>query len=255
MTGQTVPCPDRTMTLHAFADGELDAIGTVALEDHLRTCPGCRAELARIEELRGMLGNPTLRHEVPAGLRQRVFAVTGAAARPPESRASHPIAPWLGGGAIGALAASFALLLVVPTATTPTLADEVVSGQIRSLQTGHLVDVATSDRHTVKPWFNGRIDYSPPVVDLAPQGFPLVGGRLDVLEGRTVATLVFKRRLHTINVFIRPGWASARDASLTRQGYAIERWNADGLEYWAVSDIPASELATFRQVFTAESRR
>lgn len=163
--------------------------------------------------------------------------------------------PWLGGGAIGALAASLVLLLAVPTVTEPTLVDEVMSNQIRSLQSGHLVDVETSDRHTVMPWFNGRIDFSPPVVDLAPQGFPLVGGGLDVLEGQTVAALVFKRRLHTINLFIRPQPAGTHDVALARQGYAIEKWSAGGLEYWAISDIPASELSNFHRIFAEESRK
>lgn len=251
----TQPCQDRELALQALLDGELDPLASAALEDHLRGCAGCREAYAKAQQLRIKLRAAGLHEAAPAHLRARLEALAGERFKPtaPPPRAST--LPWLGGGAIGALAASIALLFVVPTVTAPTLADEVVSGQIRSLQTGHLVDVETSDRHTVKPWFNGRIDYSPPVVDLAPQGFPLVGGRLDVLEGRTVATLVFKRRLHTINLYIRPQPAGARNASLSRQGYAIERWTTGGLEYWAVSDIPASELGMFHRIFTEESKR
>ena len=134
--------------------------------------------------------------------------------------------------------------------------DEVVGGQIRSLQSGHLIDVLTSDRHTVKPWFNGRIDYSPPVADLAAQGFPLVGGRLDVLGGRSVAALVYKRRLHTINLYIRPvpGLAVPVASAMELQSYALVRWTDRGLEYWAVSDIPVDELQRFSAVFRAQTR-
>ncbi|WP_421853176.1 anti-sigma factor family protein [Novosphingobium sp.] len=251
----TQPCQDRELALQAMLDDELDPLATAALEDHLRGCAGCRKAYAKSQQLRLALRGSGLHSTAPAHLRARIEALAGEAASPARQRPRPGVRPWLGGGAVGALAASLALLLAVPTATAPILADEVISSQIRSLQSGHLVDVATSDRHTVKPWFNGRIDFSPPVVDLAPQGFPLVGGRLDVLEGRTVATLVFKRRLHTINLFIRPQPAGARDAAIARQGYAIEKWSAGGLEYWAVSDIPASELSNFHRIFAEESRK
>lgn len=245
----TDPCPDRELALQAMFDDELDPLAIASLEDHLRGCAACREAYGKLESLRQALRSSDLHRAAPSSLRARVEALAGEHVERPYVPSRSGVLPWLGGGAIGALAASLALLVTVPTATAPTLADELVSSQIRSLQTGHLVDVETSDRHTVKPWFNGRIDYSPPVVDLAEQGFPLVGGRLDVLEGRTVAALVFKRRLHTINLFVRPQPPNARDSSTQRQGYAIERWTASGLEYWAVSDIPAGELQAFRRAF------
>jgi anti-sigma factor RsiW len=251
----TQPCQDRDLALQAMLDDELDPLAAAALKEHLRGCAGCREAFAKAQQLRLALRRSQLHATAPDHLRTRIAALMGEAASPAWQRVRPGIVPWLGGGAIGALAASLLLLLAVPMATEPTLADEVMSSQIRSLQSGHLVDVETSDRHTVKPWFNGRIDFSPPVVDLAPQGFPLVGGRLDVLEGRTVAALVFKRRLHTINLFIRPQPAGTRDAALARQGYAIEKWSAGGLEYWAVSDIPASELSNFHRIFAEESRK
>jgi len=252
----TQTCPDRALALQAMLDDELDPLASAALEDHLRGCAGCREGYARAKQLSILLRGSEMHGIAPAHLRARIEALAGGEAASPARRRPRPsVMPWVGGGAIGALAASLALLLAVPMRPEPILADEVVSSQIRSLQSGHLVDVETSDRHTVKPWFNGRIDFSPPVVDLASQGFPLVGGRLDVLEGRTVATLVFKRRLHTINLFIRPKPASARDAALARQGYAIEKWSVDGLEYWAVSDIPAHELSNFHRIFAEESRK
>lgn len=243
------PCPDRELALQAMFDDELDPLAIASLEDHLRGCAACREAYGKLESLRQTLRSSDLHRSAPAGLRARVEALADGHAERSYASSHSGVLPWLGGGAIGALAASLALLVTVPTATAPTLADELVSSQIRSLQTGHLVDVETSDRHTVKPWFNGRIDYSPPVVDLAAQGFPLVGGRLDVLEGRTVAALVFKRRLHTINLFVRPQPANGRDSAISEQGYAIERWSTGGLEYWAVSDIPAGELQAFRRAF------
>ncbi|GEN98175.1 membrane protein [Novosphingobium sediminis] len=251
----TQPCQDRELALQAMLDDELDPLAIAALEDHLRSCAGCREAYAKMKELQLLLRGSGLRGTAPARLRHRIEALAGEAALPARQPPRPGIMPWLGGGAIGALAASLALLLAVPQPPEANLADELVSSQIRSLQSGHLVDVETSDRHTVKPWFNGRIDFSPPVVDLAPQGFPLVGGRLDVLEGRTVATLVYRRRLHTINLFIRPQPTGRRDAALARQGYAIEKWSAGGLEYWAVSDIPAGELSNFHRFFAEESRK
>lgn len=246
-------CADRELALQAMLDGELDALSAAGLEQHLQRCAGCREAYARLEQVRAALQDANLRFGAPPALRASIEGLAPSSRAPERARGSWAALPWFGGGAIGALAASLAILLAVPQAIEPGLAEEVVSGQIRSLQTGHLVDVETSDRHTVKPWFNGRIDYSPPVVDLATQGFPLVGGRLDVLKGRTVAALVYKRRLHTINLYVRPAPARSASAGSTmqRDGYSVDRWVDRGLEYWAVSDIPADELHHFGQMFRA----
>lgn len=248
MTDPTRACAEHDLALHALVDGELDAIATARLEDHLRRCPGCRAALERIEGTRAMFADPSLRGPMPDGLRARL---TGAMLAVPARRSRFRAGPWLGGGAIGALAASVALMLVVPDMVEPGLADALIDGQVRSLQSGHLVDVATSDRHTVKPWFNGRITFAPPVVDLKPQGFPLVGGRLDVVARENVAVLVFHRRLHTINLFIRPapGLVPAQEVRRQRAGYNLVRWERGGLEFWAVSDLEAGELDQFHAQF------
>jgi anti-sigma factor RsiW len=127
-----------------------------------------------------------------------------------------------------------------------------VSSHVRSLQPGHLTDVQTTNQHIVKPWFNGRIDFSPPVPELAAQGFPLAGGRLDSIDGKTVAAIVYHRRLHTVNLYVWP----ARDAasrSLTKDGFAVEEWSRNGLRFAAVSDIPAAELRQFQRSFVAAS--
>jgi anti-sigma factor RsiW len=152
-------------------------------------------------------------------------------------------------GAIGALAASLALFALFPSGQS--LEDQLVDAQARSLEAQHLVDVATSDRHTVKPWFNGKVDFAPPVVDLAPQGYPLVGGRLDRVDGRRTAALVFRRRAHAINLFIWPGEAPAAPLVERKQGYSLVRWGRGGLVFWAVSDVDQPDLVQFQQAFAA----
>jgi anti-sigma factor RsiW len=140
--------------------------------------------------------------------------------------------------------------MIGPGSEVRGIEGEVISGHVRSLQASHLTDVATSDRHTVKPWFNGKIDFAPPVVDLAAQGFPLAGGRLDYLHGRSVAALVFRRRQHVINLFVwpsKPGETLASHAS--QGGYSIAYWTHGGLEFWAVSDIDGAELERFAAAY------
>jgi anti-sigma factor (TIGR02949 family) len=240
MTG----CPEREMALQALADGELDAMATVALEEHLRGCAGCRGELETLETLRSVLRDPALREAAPEQLRARVMAQIP---RPAPARPGW--VAWTGGALGGALAASLALMLAMPQAAVPGVADELVDSHIRSLQGAHLIDVQTSDRHVVKPWFNGRIDYAPPVPDLKDQGFPLVGGRLDVVAGRSVAVLVYKRRLHTINLFVRPAGATAPASGERHGSYGLVHWAAGGLDYWAVSDLELGDLEQFRAAF------
>ena len=142
------------------------------------------------------------------------------------------------GGAIGALAASLALFAFIPQGEG--LEGQLIDAQARSLEAQHLVDVTTSDRHVVKPWFNGQIDFAPPVVDLKDQGYPLVGGRLDRVAGRRVAALVFYRGPHTINLFIWPGDGPASPALEKKDGYSLVHWGANGLTFWAVSDVDAA---------------
>jgi anti-sigma factor RsiW len=160
---------------------------------------------------------------------------------------------WLS-GAGGAIAAALALAVIGPQMMqTASLQDELVGDHVRSLLAGHLIDVATSDRHTVKPWFNGRTDVAPPVVDLADQGFPLAGGRLAYVAGRVTPAVVYRRRAHVINLFVRQVSGPALDLAERRGGYSLVRWRRGGQEFWAVSDVDLSELKTFRDLFIARA--
>lgn len=247
-------CDDRLLQLHALLDGELDAVNSVAIEAHLKTCVGCAEEFARLEAVQAQVSDPALQHQAPASLRSRIEA--GIAAERPEQvggalRRRGSTGPWLAGGAFTAMAASVALLVAVPQLTTGTTQDQLVASHVRSLLANHLTDVATSNRHVVKPWFNGRIDFAPPVPELAGQGFPLVGGRLDYLDGRVVPAIVYRRRLHTINLFVMPArrFSSPVGIAARREGYSLVRWTSGGLEFWAVSDIDPGDLELFHQAF------
>jgi anti-sigma factor RsiW len=249
-------CADKEALLQGLLDGELDAANAAAMEAHVQLCAGCAAELARLESLRRLLRAPGVGFRAPEDLRARIEAELDAAALPtapaPLPRRRPP--RWLPGAGLAALAATLVLGVAVlaPRPEQLALEDQVVSGHIRSLQASHLTDVATSDRHTVKPWFNGRIDFAPPVQDLAAQGFPLAGGRLDYLHDREVAALVYRRRLHVINVFVWPARAGEAPAGNARlHGYSVSWWTRGGLEFWAVSDIDLRELQQFRQAFQA----
>ena len=251
------PCPEWRLRLHGLVDGELDAAHAIEIERHLASCAGCAAELRTLEALRRTLRRDDVRWPVPEGLRERVIAIAdGAAGATP-----RPVVRW------GALQAAFdylrawslvpsaamlaaALFLVFSPGQDRSLQDELVASHVRSLLADHLTDVATSNRHTVKPWFAGRVDYSPPVVDLAAQGFPLVGGRVDYVGGRVVAVLVYRRDGHTINLFTWPEMRPA-NASLEREGYNLIEWSQAGLNFWAVSDLNPVELKEFLEDFAA----
>ena len=198
------------------------------------------------------------RHEAPPALRDRLAAALNrpdplpAAAPRSRLRASW-LRPWAGMGAAFAVGVFVSLTFVSYQASLReenNLVQEVVDGHVRSLMASHLADVASSDQHTVKPWFGGKLDFSPPVPDLAGEGFPLVGGRLDYLDLRPVAALVYRRQQHIINLFVWPSGGAATQAvkSQSRQGFNTAEWNDSGMRFWAVSDLNASELHAFAQL-------
>jgi anti-sigma factor RsiW len=257
-------CADKMLLLHGLVDGELDAANSLAIEAHLKTCPGCSEELGRIETVRATLVGAALSHRAPDGLRARVERQLGAASGSPGmaplSQAPRPSggaiassfnARWASGGALAGIAASLALVFSMPQLATTSMQDQLVASHVRSLLANHLVDVVTSNRHVVKPWFNGKIDFAPPVVDLADVGFPLAGGRLDYVDGRVVAAIVYHRRLHSINLFVQPasGLSLPIGFATRHDGYSLVRWTRGGLEFWAVSDIDPDELQQFHHAF------
>ena len=239
-------CPD-PMLLHALLDDELDAANVAAVEAHLRACPDCAAEFERLKHLHEIVADPALRRAAPAVLRDRIEAML------PD--APHTANRWptrLGWGAGGAIAAGLALTLAIPQpSATGSLEQQMVASHVRSLLADHLVDIPTSDRHVVKPWFNGKIDFSPPTPDLKAAGFPLVGGRLDYIGGRVVPAIVYRRNLHTINVFAWPAGEAPSGETMATDGYTLVHWRQGDLDFWAVSDVAGGDLEQFRRAFEA----
>ncbi|MFL5297747.1 MAG: anti-sigma factor family protein [Phenylobacterium sp.] len=241
-------CPDKEMLLHGLLDAELDAANAQAAEAHLKSCPGCAEAYRDLQALRTRIADPQVAYHAPDALRARIEAM--AAAEPARPRRLRAAAPWALSGTFAALAATFAVMAVQPTMTL-ALEDELVASHVRSTLASHLVDVETSDRHTVKPWFNGKVDFAPPVVDLASEGFPLAGGRLDYLDNRVVAALVYRRNKHVVNLFVWPAEPGRKLPARAEPhaGYAVVHWTDRGLQFWAVSDIDPRDLEAFHQAF------
>ena len=246
-------CDDKIGLLNAFVDNELDAANTVAMEQHLKTCPACVAAFAEIRAVREAMHAPGVAYEAPEPFRRRLNIALQAEAAPPRRQAHRkPGFGWAGWGLLGGggtLASAGVALTLFMGVQTPAKAfeDELVSDHVRSMLADHLLDVPTSDRHTVKPWFDGKLDFAPPVVDLKEQGFPLVGGRLDYVDHRNVAALVYQRRKHFINVFVWPEESKAAKLPdvQTIQGYNLVSWSHDGMRFCAASDLNIAEIRQF----------
>lgn len=254
----SLTCAEAGLLLQAELDGELDAGRAAALAVHVAGCPGCAALRDGIATASRRVRAEAPYHAAPPALRARLMARIDPVrpAAPPRRVAWWR--PAAGGVLAGtALAAALAAFIVLPRGGPDPVADlvpEAVSGHLRALQAAHLLDVPSSDRHTVKPWFLGRLDFAPPVRDVA--GFELLGGRLDVLDGRPVAALVYRRRAHVINLFAWPAPDAPPDAPRTAmaRGYAVVRWQADGMAHLAVSDLNAGELEAFAEGFRITPR-
>lgn len=246
-------CKDTLELLPAHVDRELGLPEAMEIERHLQTCPSCRAEYAEQLALRAAIRRDVTYFNAPSRLESRIQAALPSSPLRASVPAKHTWnRPGMGAALVSiiAVAWSVSLYLALPSAEN-RLADEVISSHVRSLLTSHGVDVASSDRHTVKPWFNGKLDFSPPVYDLTMEGFPLVGGRLDYLDHRPVAALVYRHRQHVIDLFIVPVTGDRKDVSprsLSRQGYHIIHWAHGGMVFWAVSDVEPAQLGKFRDM-------
>ena len=249
-------CNEARVLLHALIDGELDAGHARDVETHVAACARCAAELRDFRQIRRSMAQQGLRQPAPAALRRRIEALMPAQpARPAPTRRSLLQGFALGSVASAAAAAGVMVLMVREDRDQRILGD-VISAHLRSLQADHLTDVLSTDRHTVKPWFNGRLDVAPPVYDLTAQGFTLLGGRLDYIDGKGVAVIVYRRRVHIINLFVTPTDGTERSApSMTIvQGFQVMRWTDQGLGFIAVSDISADELREFATRYEAALR-
>ena len=244
-------CEDMRVLLHAYLDDELGASDSLAVARHLAECDACMQRFQAHERLRGDLRTADLYRPAPAALRARIASRLprpAAAQRSPHRGWGLALAALAALCVIAVLFAGWQTLQLRRTSGNALVAD-AVSDHVRSLLPGHLIDVRSTSEHTVKPWFDGRADFSPQVKDLTAQGFELIGGRLDVLDGRQVAALVYKRHLHTINLFQWPGGAAAASALRTRDGYHVLEWSDAGLRFVAVSSVAEDDLEAFARAF------
>jgi anti-sigma factor RsiW len=249
-------CEATRTLLHGYADGELDLVSSLQIEEHLRDCAACRQLFEQQRALRGAVKEAALYYKAPDALRQRLEASLRKEERSTLSSLRGNV--WRGAGLVAAAACLLfmALRLTRPSLPSPgadRLDQEVFAGHVRSLMPGHLFDVPSTDQHTVKPWFNGKLDYSPTVKNLADQGFPLIGGRLDYLNDRTVAALVYQRRKHIINLYVWPAPSSTADttgdlAVEEVHGYHLLHWTQAGMTNWVVSDVSPEDLRAFAQL-------
>lgn len=237
-------CTEARLLVPAYTDGELDLVRSLDVEKHLETCAACAAEKQSLKSLQSALRTADLAYGAPPSLRKKVRQIAPAEERPQPRFTRAPwFWQWL---AAGATAFAMLTLILRPAGSSDRdlLANEIVSDHVRSLMAGHLTDVVSSDQHTVKPWFNGKLDFAPDVKDFGTRGFPLVGGRLDYLNGGAVAALVYRRNQHQINVFVWPSDRASEGKAATENhhGYNLINRDVNGLHYVLVSDLNAGEL-------------
>ncbi|MFZ6760319.1 anti-sigma factor family protein [Undibacterium sp. Ji50W] len=246
-------CNQARQLMSAYLDQELDAGPALGMGEHLASCEACRTALTHAEELSASVKQYATYHTAPAKLRARIVADL-AHQRP--SRFRTWSWAWINLGLSGVSTAAFAVTLVLylnqPSATQ-IFNDEVLASHFRSLAPGHLLDVVSSDHHTVKPWYAGKLDFSPPVVDLTAQGYPLLGGRLDYLAGRQVAAMAYQHGKHIVNLYVYPDSTDTTATSKTpvtlttgsSRGYQLMHWSVAGVHYVAVSDMNSTEMTQF----------
>ena len=241
------PIDERILLVHAYADGELDPLNSVAIDRQIAGDAVLGAEFERVQALRRVVHERVPREEASPQLLSKIETAIGVANRP-----THPTWRALAASVLVAAGlASGSTWFALHSRSSDDFADAVIDGHMRALLAPQPVDVPSSDRHTVKPWFNGRIGQSPQVVDLSKDGFPLVGGRVDVAGTTPVATLVYGRRLHLISVTAQHTGAgtAAPSADQSIKGYNLVHWSENGTTYWAASDLNVAELLIFARLF------
>ena len=253
-------CKNARTLIDGYLDGELDLVRNLEIEDHLHGCALCSQIHNDRQLLRGALKKGSVYFKAPPDLQKRIQRSVRQAANA-EGR-PRVLSKWwfnIAAPMTAAAAAAIVVLTLVPflrgRSADDLLAREVVSSHVHSFMASHLADIPSSDGHTVKPWFAGKLNFSPPVEDLAKQGFPLIGGRLDYFDNRPVAALVYQRQKHFINLFI---WPSGSDSdvgtkTVSRQGYNLFYWTKSGMTYWAASDLNRSELQEFVQLVQSQT--
>ncbi len=251
-------CSEAQQFLDGYFDGELDLVRAVEIEEHLRQCPLCSAKIEGDQTLRRAITSPDLYFHSSANFKRSLKKALRRETAPTSGWSAKSRLRWLWVGAAAGLILIFSVVwshfssLRHPPETNE-LAQEIIDSHIRSLMPGHLTDVLSTDQHTVKPWFNGKLDFSPPVKNLEADGFVLVGGRLDYISGRNVAVLVYRYRLHIINLFLWPTSENptSQEVWISRNGYHLAHWIENNLGSWAVSDLNEEELRKFTRLFGA----
>jgi anti-sigma factor (TIGR02949 family) len=247
-------CTETRRHLHPYLDQELDRTIAAAVDEHLASCAHCNGIFAAQSALRSGIRRHASYHRAPRGLAARIRERAGGERKP---RWQWPaLGRWLPVGAAAAAAAVIswtAALQYASVASSQAATDQVVSAHARSIVTSQLIQVASSDQHTVKPWLSAKLDFSPPVPDLSAAGFPLLGGRMDYLNNRVVAALVYRSRQHIINLFVCPDRHATTLAmeGQAKDGYNVLRWTHSGMAFWAVSDVNAADLRTFADQYAS----
>lgn len=236
--------------IEAYADNELAPGAATAFEAHLETCADCREQLGTVMANRRVLAEALDPGPAPTALKARIAGITSASAPPGVARRRAAPAWWLQAAAlVGVAIISSGMTFAVVGRQGDGQAQTLFDAHVRAQDPGKAIEVVSSDRHTVKPWLDARLDFAPPVTDFAAQGFPLLGGRLDYVEGRRAAVMVYGRRKHMVDVFVRPaGDAPAPPRSIDRRGYHLIGWREGGFDWWAISDIDTAELRELRDL-------
>ena len=242
---------NETLLTHAALDGELDAAGMLDFENRLAANASLAAEYGRLKALREVMRRELVKPAAPPALRQRIAAMVAPSASVRPARAAPP---WQAMAASAILAAGLGSastwLALRPAIEDTNLVGTLIADHKRGLLSGQPADIASSDRHAVKPWF-GRVALAPKVVDLAPQGFPLAGGRIDVIAGAPAPVLVYRRKAHVISLTALPAQGAPPAGAFEIDGYSVQVWRGGGTDYWAISDTDPAGLANFRQLFEA----